>query len=729
MDFSLPTIAAFNVELLDGLDKLRATWNRNIALKLRPSFPVDDYIEEIKKAAEPNILFRARMSLNRLDRGDAYEGDIVKFATDLINTDYIRNPEKLKFVKLSAGEGTDERKESLKFLNEFANHVGKVIDSRHNPAHKTVIAPAQPDWTKTGLIPTEHVVTQPEKITSFFRDTVSNPPPSERSGITVSYVPSDSLTDTNPSWGIEGTPKPIAIDDLEDLKKEAADIAEMVKKAIYSDQLRSQIETTLKPRLEAVNQELGTRYSDLDATNRTIFNQPLIDFRNSLATFIQQGLARADLLEQKALNAPKAKVSKSLAQREEALRSGINEAIEKMQGANLQKFLDAHLMPKSLSLKEEITALRKSGADVEIIFEKVRNLKVIQDSMATATRKLDTERAAHAFVQKFVAPVVVPPAVVVTPPESSIASNKPPAHIKTFPSLTEVIESPNELLSKVAFLAPNLMKRTLLPQQPKATIHDERPWEDTVPTLTEAVHESAAIPALQYKAHEITRYRSPNVLKQFPGIDLDKGDSETSKDGGNANSISDVQFRMREHPPIEPRFETVTSATAANNQSFWRRHFKKAAVGISGALVTFAIAAGMWSGGSHAPDAQSVKKDATPEPTAQVVQHEVVQQPTIILAAAPANDVAPVPVAEVAAPEATIEAAPVAPTVTAKAPKILHHFAKAKVAAPTVDVQDNTPLVEKTWDIATSRVDLETWNNACKALNQHNLTVSGVCPQ
>jgi len=726
MDNGLPTIAAFNVELLDALDKLRKTWNRNIDKKLRPSFPVDDYIEEIRKAAENNILFRAGMSLNRLNRpnrGDIYEGDISKFVTDLINTDYIRNPEKLKFVKLSAGEGTDERKESLKFLNEFANHVGRAIDSRYNPARRTGIAPTQPAWAKTGLIPTEHVVTQPENVTSF-RDTVSNQLPSERSGVTLSYVPSDDLTDTNPSWGIEGTPKPDTIDDLKDLRTEAADFAEMVIKAIYSDQLRLQIETKLKPRLETVKRELETRYSDLDETSRAIFNQPLIDFRDSLATFIQQGLARADLLEQKALNAPTTKASNTLAQREDALRSRINAFIEKSQGAELQKLLDTRLMPKSLALKEEITALRKSGADIEAIFEKVRNLRVIQDSMAAVTSKLDTERAARAFVEKIVTPVIAPAALVATPLASPIISRKPPAD-QYVPTLTEVIEDPRELPSKVAFLAPtpqDLMNRTLLPTQAESTV-----------------------------AKKPVGYYSKNVTAFFKETELKEAENNGNAVSGGALLLgsSGSEENLDGFAPVEflakSRPIAISPTPAANDRRSFKDIFNKkavakiggiflgaaAAVAALGTVITLTLSSG------DALDKALAESVMKTQPTAQAATQAVKPQPTVIVAAATvANDVASAPVAaEVVAPaptpEPTIEAAPVAPTVSAKTPTIVKHFvanAKTKAVEPTVNVQNNEPIVEKTWDIATSRVDLETWNNACKALNQQNLTVNGVCP-
>lgn len=718
MNNGLPTIAAFNVELLDALDKLRKTWNRNIDKKLRPSFPVDDYIEEIRKAAENNILFRAGMSLNRLNRpnrGDIYEGDISKFMTDLINTDYIRNPEKLKFVKLSAGEGTDERKESLKFLNEFANHVGRAIDSRYNPARRTGITPALPAWVASGLPPTEHVVTQPKNTTSFFRDTVSNQLPNERDGVTLSYVPSDDLMDTNPSWGIEGTPKPDTIDDLKDLRTEAADFAEMVIKAIYSDQLRLQIETKLKPRLETVKRELETRYSDLDETSRAIFNQPLIDFRDSLATFIQQGLARADLLEQKALNAPTTKASNTLAQREDALRSRINAFIEKSQGAELQKLLDTRLMPKSLSLKEEITALRKSGADIETIFEKARNLRVIQDSMAAVTSKLDTERAARDFVEKIVTPVIAPAALVATPLASPIISRKPPAD-QYVPTLTEVIEDPRELPSKVAFLAPtpqDLMNRTLLPTQAESIV---------------------AKKPVGYYSKNVTAFFKETELKEAKNNDnavsggallLRSSGSEENLDG-----FAPVEFLAKSRPIA------ISPIPAVNDRRSFKDIFNKkavakiggiflgaaAAVAALGTVITLTLSSG------DALDKATVESIMKTQPTAQAATQAVKPQPTVIVASAPvaAEVVAPAPT-----PEPTIEAAPVAPTVSAKTPTIVKHFvanAKTKAVEPTVNVQNNEPIVEKTWDIATSRVDLETWNNACKALNQQNLTVNGVCP-
>lgn len=762
MDKNFDRKQQFAHKLNEDLSRLEQQWRQEGTVS-----EIDRKIDDIRQSAKI-ILDRTEYDLARMAVGSPYD-DHQEFFVGLTDRNYTP-----RIQGVSLAPNSDERKAALKLLKNLASYVGATIhkDKTTIPA-ETLNAPA---------VTAEYV----DFSGDGFRETTPSPnvkKPAAAPTVTVTLKEPPPADDKGFDWSYD-IPVAEAIDEFAALREEASNIAETMKKAIYPDQLKAYVKDTLSPRWREIKQELKARRAGFDnETSYQMVNANLIAFADSVEILMLQGLRRikpqAPKAEPIALAAPPQ--PESLESRLEKLASRIDAGLAQAQGAQLKSFYDNRLKPKLISLKGEIDALKDSGGDQNALNEKEQHFNVIKEAMTKAYQKIQAEKSAEASKPKdFYGEVLKPEAMALIAEIKSMkefgadpaALDVKERHLKVLQaSMSEILrkrraEIDAEINVKgsksgaVPLLIEEILVFPTLPTieatvenkasaepwtprnqapfkfpdpataeaatgypvlpQPEAEAQDERPWEDTVPTLSEVVQESDTIPALQDKKTEITKYRSPNVLKQFPGIDSDKGDSETSKDGGNANSISDVQFRMQ--------------APAANNQSFWRRHFKKAAVGISGALVTFAIAAGVWSGGSHAPDAQSVKKDATPEPTAQVVQHEVVQQPTIILAAAPANDVAPVPVApapvaEVAAPEATIEAAPVAPTVTAKAPKVVHHFAKAKVAAPTVDVQDNTPLVEKTWDIATSRVDLETWNNACKALNQHNLTVSGVCPQ
>lgn len=763
MDNNFRRKQQFETKLNDDLFDLAQKWRNEQNVP-----QIDDKIQDIRRSGEA-ILFRAGVELTRMSSGSPYDIEHREFFIGLTHEHYTPH---LQGTKLFPG--SNERKAALKLLKNFASYIGSTIHRDQT----TISADATNEDSATA----EYV----DRSGDGFQETTPNtgvkkPATAPAATATPNATPPED--DKAFQW-LYDSPLPDAVDEFAALREEASRIKEIISKATAPTELKNYITNTLKPRLTEVKQELKARRAGFDnETSYQMVNANLIAFADSLEILMLQGLRRikpqAPKAEPIALAAPSQQ--ESLESRLEKLASRIDAGLAQAQGAQLKSFYDNRLKPKLIALKGEIDALKDSGGDQNALNEKEQHFNVIKEAMTKAYQKIQAEKSAETSKPKdFYGEVLKPEAMALIAEIKSMkelgadpaALDVKERHLKVLQaSMSEIlrkrraeidaeINAKGSKSSAVPLLIEEILVFPTLPTieatvenkasaepwtprnqapfkfpdpataeaatgypvlpQPEAEAQDERPWEDTVPTLSEVVQESATIPALQDKKTEITRYRSPNVMKQFPGIDSDKGDSETSKDGGNANSISDVQFRMQ--------------APAANNQSFWRRHFKKAAVGISGALVTFAIAAGVWSGGSHAPDAQSVKKDATPEPTAQVVQHEVVQQPTIILAAAPANDVspapvAPAPVAEVAAPEATIEATPVAPTVTAKAPTIVKHFAKAKVAAPTVDVQDNTPLVEKTWDIATSRVDLETWNNACKALNQHNLTVSGVCPQ
>ncbi|OFW88850.1 MAG: hypothetical protein A3B66_00495 [Alphaproteobacteria bacterium RIFCSPHIGHO2_02_FULL_46_13] len=759
MDKNFDRKQQFAHKLNEDLSRLEQQWRQEGTVS-----EIDRKIDDIRQSAKI-ILDRTEYDLARMAVGSPYDAH-QEFFVGLANEKYTPRIKGTSLIPDS-----DERKAAHRLLKNLASYIGSTIHR-----DKTTITA---DATNAPAVTAEHVYFSEDGFQETTPNTGVKKPAAAAPTVTVTLKEPPPADDKGFDWSYD-IPVAEAIDEFAALREEASNIAETMKKAIYPDELKGYIKDTLSPRLREVKQELKERRASFNNdTSYQMINADLIAFADSLEILMLQGLRRikpqAPKAEPIALAAPFQ--PESLESRLEKLASRIDAGLAQAQGAQLKSFYDNRLKPKLIALKGEIDALKDSGGDQNALNEKEQHFNVIKEAMTKAYQKIQAEKSAEASKPKdFYGEVLKPEAMALiaeiqTMKQSGADSatleikerrlavlktsmsailhkrneainaemNTASAKTDNLPLLTEealefptlpVIEgvapttelwTPKDQVPFKFADAATIEAPTDSPTLPVAVVEyqveprDEQQWLNTVPAQTDVAQEA--------DNSEPPVFRSPNVTKFLAG-ELDSQISSSS-DNNNPNVISDVKFRMQKHPPIDVPFEN----RAANEPNFIRRHWKAAVAAVASAGAAFAIAASVVFSGAHsAPDAQLAKKDVTPEPTAQVVQ-----QPTVVAAATPVNNVAPAPVAEIVTPEPVVEATPVAPTIQAKAPAIVKHFvARVKAAPPsepTVDVQDNTPLVEKTWDIATSRVDLETWNNACKALNQHNLTVSGVCPQ
>jgi len=738
MDKNFDRKQQFAHKLNEDLGRLEQQWRQEGTVS-----EIDRKIDDIRQSAKI-ILDRTEYDLARMAVGSPYDAH-QEFFVGLADEKYTPRIKGTSLIPDS-----DERKAAHQLLKNLASYIGSTIHR-----DKTTIPAAA---TNAPAVTAEHVYFSEDG----FQETTPSPnvkkPAAAAPTVTVTLKEPPPADDKGFDWSYD-IPAAEAIDEFVALREEASNIAETMKKAIYPDELKGYIKDTLSPRLREVKQELKERRASFNNdTSYQMINADLIAFADSLEILMLQGLRRikpqAPKAEPIALAAPSQ--PESFESRLEKLASSIDAGLAQAQGAQIKDFYYNRLKPKLISLKGEIDALKDSGGDQKALNEKEQHFKVIKEAMTKAYQKIQAEKSAETSKPKdFYGEVLKPEAMaLIAEIESMKKVGGDQAELEAKERRLKVLQtSMSKILNKrrdeidaeidasatkpnnLPVLTEEVLTFPTLPVEELATINTEElcaseskasfrfPDAATIQSITDfpvlPLAETTEISAAEEVDLEPRQY-SPNVTLFLKG--MDKPDDPAN----DPYVISDVKFRMQHHKPIKFQFEK-----SAANEGFFKKHWKAAATLVAGASAAVALAASFALSGGHAPDRQSVKKAATPEPTAQAVQQAVVQQPTVIVAAAAvANDAASAPVAaEVVAPESTIEAAPVAPTVSVKAPKIVHHFAKAKVAAPTVDVQDNTPLVEKTWDIATSRVDLETWNNACKALNQHNLTVSGVCPQ
>ena len=535
-------------------------------------------------------------------------------------------------------------------------------------------------------------------------------PTVDPSWVESGLIPTDNRVDDDgmAGWDAHTVPAGIVIDEDTQFKVEQKGIEQIIAGASAAD-LQKYIAKILKPRADEVRRELQTRREEFaNETAFTLIEGPMINFADKLDTLVAQAVRKIAQAEPK----PVANVN-TLDARAAVLETRINNHVATLSGKNLRQFYEEQLKPKATAIKAEIDFLELSEGDPTLLQDKKKHLDVIAKGMATSFIKIMDERRAEREAAQSIAPAAIPasipaaPVVAAIEPVSAVTTvRNPPAYV---PTLTEVIELGPVAAAKAAFIITTAQDRA------RATLRN-------IPASAEIV----AFPLAPRKDEAVAKVTTPSSTPSSPApIQI----------GFEDDGITTVEFK-------EVKAEPKTSAP------WWKRAAVAAAwvvgyvaVGIGG---TFLGVAGKIAYQDHVRDAKIAA--AATEQFNQAAESSPAQR---------AVDLAKEkgyysPFAESAAkvtpaPEATIEPVAVAPgeakiveaKQTVSEPKVVKTVSTVKAKAdfkPAAAVNDDqvtytNAIIAKPFDIATSRVGLDTWNGACSTLKARGVTVSSdVCP-
>ncbi len=319
---------------------------------------------------------------------------------------------------------------------------------------------------------------------------------------------------------------------------------------------------------------------------------------------------------------------------------------------------------------------------------------IIAGTMSAFNKLTEETRAKHA------------PVVVAEPVSAVTTVRKPPAYV---PTLTEVVKLGPVAAAKAAFIittAQDRARETLrnIPASaeivvfPQATRKDEAVAKVTTPSSPAPIQigfEDDGITTVQFK--EVIPQKKPESWIRKAGIKLAVGTAWAV--GAAAVAFAGVfggTMIAIKHQDNVRDAKIAAAATAQFNQA--------AEVTAAQRAVNAAKETGYYSPFAGSAVKATPAAEATIEPVA----------------------VAPVEAKIVEAKQ------PVSEPKVAKASTTVKAKADFKPAAAANDdqVTYTNAIIAKPFDIATSRVGLDTWNGACTTLKARGVTVdSGVCPQ
>ncbi len=670
--------AGIGQSILDTPENLNTLLNGRLA-KLAEKWGVsemDPKIAEIGKSAQFAFLGRTSLTLTRIRNNSPFK-EHQSYFESLTAQNFAP---KLYGVAIQAG--SSEEAEAKKLLKDLAYYVGGSILYEQAQKQKAALHLSKaPVWINTGLVPTDHGIE-----------------------VTESQLPHHEI-----DWGAETIPAPLSPDESSRINDEKDNISKIINGASPLD-LKRYLQTTLRPRFAEVFTELRNRRQKYHTpTGFELQEGALINFKKSLGEFIQHALhkikasavdaennitpfptliSKDKAVQPPEMTAPKTTATPAALQAKlDALQARITNHVGALSGQNLRQFYEGPLKAKALTLKTEIDDLKRNGNDPTTLHIKEKHMGVIVAGLAATYDKImDEHRASH-------------PIAKVTS-STPISVRTPPANIGFIPTLTDVVTPAQAAAAQAAFLIATTQDRA------RATL-------SRIPVLAEVIE----FPRAAQKKVQDAKATPPAAAPLQIGF----------KDDG----ITTVEFK-----------EVIPSAEPKKQGSWLKKAATKVAIGAAWAVGGVAIFfGGAFLGVMGKIAYQDHVRDGKIAAAATAQFNQAAEasaaQRAVDLAKETgyynplAQNVAKATPAPVEAK--TVEAKqPVSEPKVAKAPSTVKAKADFRPAAAANDdqVTYNNAIISKPFDILSSRIGLDTLNNACRFLKANGTTVeNGICPQ
>lgn len=730
----LPLMDRLKIVLEDRLKTLATKWNT--------APETDKRIADVRKSAVNNILWGTQFQLTRTqlrEKDDTYHA----FFDNMTGRDY-----KAQFTSTHIPPQSQEYVDAVKVLRNFAYYVGVMAKRSQNTTNDTYLP-----WVARGIAPTEHRV----EVNDLGRPTI---------------------------------PSGVAVHEETEFLQERIGIQTIINGANPTD-LQKYLEQHLKPRLSEIQKECNERRKSLknnEATFMTYFAH-LADHETLLKLLIEQAEAKIDAQTPALMTdedtqpktetrmkyteyppqpsqttavpkvraydaALEARANTQLAE----FGAKISARVNSLRGVDLVQFTTTILTPKLVKLQSEIAELTENGQSPQMLRLKQRQLTIIQNGLNNAQEKdlndrLDTLRvrieknisgATFADLKAYSRDHLVPKRRALEAELEAL----PAEERQSFANLTKqrhldvIVAGINSARARMTELAMQnkpaspVVSLPIIAQNPAQTPVDVEGQGKQ--NLKAAIFANLFLNRGERIAEEIARPKPATSAIHIPqpanqqaraahGIALQKPAERvipprpTSRDVSDATNVPFVEKPVNQPQKTSPWIKRATVAV-------WI-----AAMGVIGLTAGSIFRDGQ---GHQAPDMSkafataSAKVNAEPA-TAQTANLNGSMGPVFFEAPlASQKELDTAAKFDVVARAAPQPDEPQVKASVAKAPVTKPAKAQKVTAPEASNTNEAKPTILASFDVATSRIDLETWKNACDHLKRQNMTVEGgVCPK